>query len=493
MPTPSEEVGLMGQRLANRVQRALDAIPADKMVALLEELHRLAGERHLAYQREGVTETIRLLPCPLTLRPDQLGYTHYISTTILNCIKRLPDLYLTVPRVRSILQLTPIEDEWLAGCWNPSHREANPIYARLDAVVDYSTAIWKDTLRFLEPNLTGIGGLHLGPTADRILADVVVPALLRQDPRIRLQIVTDIRELLLQDLLEHLEAVGRPNGQLVLVDPKYEAEGPDEPDALARYYLERHGISVLHADPTELRRRGDEVYYGDTMVDVVYRDYSVLDLVELADQGVDVSPMRTLFRQNRVVSSIAAELDQKSCWEIFSDNELCERFLSVEEWQIMRRHVLWTRLVGERTTTSPIGQRIDLLEYMHQERETLVIKPNRSYGGQDVVVGAITDQSAWDSAIDTAIANPDYRFVVQQLAHIPVKSFHVLDDQRNLHIEPFYVVMGFAPSRYGVALVARASQRYVVNVAQRGGLCAVMVGASALHGPFTEPVAATPG
>ena len=233
MLTPSEEVGLMGQRLANRVQRALDAIPPDRMIELLRELNRLATERHLAYQRAGITETIRLLPCPLTLRPDQLGYTHYVSSTILNCIKRLPDLYLTVPRVRSILQLTPVEDEWLAGCWNPAHREANPIYSRLDAVVDYSTAIWKDTLRFLEPNLTGIGGLHLAPTADRLLADVVVPALLDQDAGIRLQIVTDIRELLLQDLLEHLEAVGRPGGQLVLVDPKYEAEGPDEPDALA--------------------------------------------------------------------------------------------------------------------------------------------------------------------------------------------------------------------------------------------------------------------
>ena len=44
--------------------------------------------------------------------------------------------------------------------------------------------------------------------------------------------------------------------------------------------------------------------------------------------------------------------------------------------------------------------------------------------------------------------------------------------------------MGFAPSRYGVALVARASQRYVVNVAQRGGMCAVMMGATALQGPF---------
>ena len=47
----------------------------------------------IVYQRDGVDEIISLLPSPITLRPDQLGYTHYVSQTLLNCIKRLPDLY----------------------------------------------------------------------------------------------------------------------------------------------------------------------------------------------------------------------------------------------------------------------------------------------------------------------------------------------------------------------------------------------------------------
>jgi hypothetical protein len=71
--------------------------------------------------------------------------------------------------------------------------------------------------------------------------------------------------------------------------------------------------------------------------------------------------------------------------------------------------------------------------------------------------------------------------VLQQTASIPVKSFHVLDDADQLHVEPFYVVLGFAASRYGVAMLARASQQQVVNVAQHGGVCAVMVSASPLR------------
>jgi hypothetical protein len=480
MYTPAEEVGLMGLRLATRVQHALDLIPAAEMVELLQRVRRTATERHLSYQRDGATETIRLLPCPLTLRPDQLGYTHYIAETVQNCIKRFPDLYFEVPRVREILRLTPAEEEWLRDCWTPGHREANPVFGRLDAVVDYTTAMWKDSIKFMEPNLSGIGGLHIGPTATGVLRDLVVPALIARDPTIRLQLTEDIRELLLQDMMEHLDAIGPRDRNIVLVDPKYEADGPDEPEVLASYYRERHGLSVTHADVSELYINGDDVHYGDTRVDLVYRDASVLDLMDLAAEGVDVAPMRALLKQNRVISSITAELDQKSCFEVLTDPELAERFLTVEERQVVRRHVLWTRLLSARYTTSPDGQRVDLLEYVRRERESLVLKPNRAWGGEGVHVGPTMSQSAWESAVDLVLVDND-RWVVQQIAAIPVKSFHILDDSDRLRIEPFFIVMGFAPSRYGVAMVVRASQQPVVNVAQQGGMCAVMVSAKALR------------
>jgi uncharacterized circularly permuted ATP-grasp superfamily protein len=191
--------------------------------------------------------------------------------------------------------------------------------------------------------------------------------------------------------------------------------------------------------------------------------------------------MRALLRQNRMVSSIAAELDQKSIFEVFTDPELAARFLTVEERQVMRRHVLWTRLVSERYTGAPSGEKIDLLEYVRRERESLVLKPNRSYGGTGVLVGPGVSQGDWDSAIERVLRDEE-RWVVQRVAPIPVKSFHVLGSAQQLHVEPFYIVMGFAPSRYGVALVVRASQQAVVNVAQDGGMCAVMVSAKALRG-----------
>jgi hypothetical protein len=185
--------------------------------------------------------------------------------------------------------------------------------------------------------------------------------------------------------------------------------------------------------------------------------------------------MRMLFRQNRIISSIAAELDQKSCWEILTDPQFTQRYFSSDERQVFRRHILWTRLLSDRRTLLPDGRIASLLEYARRECESLVLKPNRSFGGQGVVIGHGLTRAEWESALDQALADKE-GWVVQQLASIPVSEFPVLGPDGQVHVEPFYTVMGFAPTKYGVAVLGRASQKQVVNVAQRGGMCVVMLG-----------------
>jgi hypothetical protein len=298
----------------------------------------------------------------------------------------------------------------------------------------------------------------------------------------------DVRELLMQEALDHMEAVGRRARNICFVEPKYAGSGPDEQEALAQYYHDRYGLKVMHADPAELTPDKGEVYYNGGLVDLVYRDYPVCDLVDLQRQGVNVEPMRTLFRQNRVISSITGELDQKSCWEILSDLQFTQKYFSTDERQVFRRHILWTRILSDRKTLLPDGQTGDLLEYVRREHETLVLKPNRSFGGEGVVLGHGMTRQEWEAAIDRTLADKD-RWVVQQMASIPVSEFAVTGPDGHIHVEPFYTVMGFAPTKYGLAILGRASQKQVVNVAQRGGMCAVAVGhpPGRLVGPLMGP------
>jgi uncharacterized circularly permuted ATP-grasp superfamily protein len=126
----------------------------------------------------------------------------------------------------------------------------------------------------------------------------------------------------------------------------------------------------------------------------------------------------------------------------------------------------------------PDGRAGPLLEYARGNHDALVLGPNRAYGGDGIVIGPATSAAGWEAALDSALADTDDRWVVQQVASIPVREFPVLGPDGAVHAEPFYTVMGLAADDDGVAILARASQKQVVNVAQHGGLCAVMVSRS---------------
>ena len=280
---------------------------------------------------------------PIGVMPDQLAYLHFVSLTILNALKRLPDLYLQDFNVRKIVPLTPPEEKWLWDGWGPGHRELNPVLGRLDAVVEFTVPMWKDSLRFMEPNLCGVGGIHwarLRTTAGRRGAAGAANC--------RPAVANGGRPGLSRDL--HPGTAGSPasdraTGQNVcFVEPKYAGQGTDEQEVLAEYYRQRHGLTIVHADPCELAVQGGEVYYEDTRVDIAYRDYEIRDLAQLEADGVNVDALRLLFRENRIVSSLAGDFDHKSCWELLTDPQYTQKYFTAEERQIFRRHILWTRL-----------------------------------------------------------------------------------------------------------------------------------------------------
>ncbi len=404
MLTPAEEMGLSGLSLASRVRNAFQKIPEAEVVELTRCIRAESGRRHLIYLRDGELDTIHVLPCPITVLPEQITYVHFVTLTIQNALKRLPELYMQDFAVREVLRLLPEEEEWLWQCWGPSQREHNPIFGRYDAMVDFISPMWKDSLRFVEPNLSGIGGLHMLPTCEGIIADLVLPTLKARDDRLQLGVGTDIRQLLMQEVLDHLEAIGRPARNVCFIEPKYSGSGPDEQVALAAYFHDRFGTKIMHADPSELTLAGSEVLYNGDPVDLAYRDYAVADLVALEQEGVNVEPMRALFRQNRIISSIAAEVDQKSCWEVLTDPQFA-RYFSPDERQVFRRHILWTRIVSDRATLLPGGETGPLLDYVRREQESLVLKPNRAYGGQGVQIGHTMSEADWEAALVRALAD----------------------------------------------------------------------------------------
>jgi carboxypeptidase Taq len=476
--SPAEALGLSGATLEARIRRAANHVTDAAFARIDERLRADARTNQLIYEHEGLEEPIRLMLRPLLVMQEQLSYVHHVCLQLIEALKRLPDLYLEDERIRSIVAITPDEERWFRDTWTKAHQRFNSIYGRLDAVCDFTGAGWQDSLHFMEPNLSGVGGIHFAPVAERLVMRDIVPTLLGHDPGLVIEMPRDQRDLFIQVLIDHARTIGRESCQLCFVEPKYVHDGPNEQSVLSDYLSRRYHLTIAHADPRELRVEGDEVFYEDVRIDVAYRDYEMRELVALEKEiGRPLDAMRLLFRQNRVVSSIVGDFDHKSCFEILTDPVLAEQYFGADDRRLFRRHVLWTRVVGDRRTTLPDDRVGDLLEYARRNRELLVLKPNHAYGGTGVMLGAATEEGEWEQALQAAVLradDPEQSWVVQSATRLPVHEFPVVGPDKRVFGEPFYAVMGFAATENGLGTMCRVSQKQVVNVAQRGGLAAVL-------------------
>ena len=122
--------------------------PAD-LASAFRRMRDGAIARHMDYFMDGAVQTIRVFPCPITLLPEQVDYVHRVVRTLHDALVRMPELYLADPAVRAILRLEPEEDAWLRECWTPAVRARNPVFDRLDALVDYT-----------QPGLEGHAQVH---------------------------------------------------------------------------------------------------------------------------------------------------------------------------------------------------------------------------------------------------------------------------------------------------------------------------------------------
>jgi carboxypeptidase Taq len=476
--SPAEALGLSGATLEARIRRAANHVSDSTFARIDERLRADARANLMVYEHEGVEEPIRLMLRPLLVMQEQLSYVHHVCLQLIEALKRVPDLYLADERIRKILAITPDEDRWFRSTWTEAHSRFNSIYGRLDAVCDFTGAGWQDSLHFMEPNLSSVGGIHFSPVAEQLVMRDIVPTLVGHDPGLVIEMPRDQRDLFIQVLIDHARTIGRESCQLCFVEAKYVHDGPNEQEVLSDHLSRRHNLTIAHADPRELRVEGEEVYYEDVRIDVAYRDYELRELIALEKEiGRPLDAMRLLFRQNRVVSSVVGDFDHKSCFEILTDPAIAEQYFGADDRRLFRRHVLWTRVLGERRTTLPDDKEGDLLDYARKNRELLVLKPNRAYGGTGVMIGASTEEGEWEQALQKAVVqadDPEQSWVVQSATRLPVHEFPVVGPDRRVFGEPFYAVMGFAATENGLGTMCRVSQKQVVNVAQRGGLAAVL-------------------
>ncbi|MDP3981627.1 MAG: hypothetical protein Q8Q33_09465, partial [Chlamydiota bacterium] len=392
--------------------------------------------------------------------------------TLQRAFNALTPLYIENPKIREILPFSKEEQAWLK-CYLPQHNHhPNTIYARWDANTNFAGKNWKKSFHFFEINAVGIGGLHYAPMADGIIQDIVLPELRKVDPHIQLQANDDVRNLLVQEIKTHLKQLNIRQANVALLVDTQCTGGPLDFQYLIGY-CKKFGITAKIVDPREVRMKGDQFYAHDFRIDLFYRDTTLEEMIDLGRVGHDIRALGEGFRQNRMISSLGGEFDHKSVFEIFTHPDF-EQYFSKDAVRYMRRHILWTRLVREIKTPTPEGKMVDLISFCLKHQRKLVLKPNRSFGGVDILIGSKTTCKDWEKTIQWALKHPG-SYVVQIKAPIRKKKFPLILKDHTIAEKKLNVVCGFIATPQGLGILGRASSQEIVNVAQGGGMTSIQI------------------
>ncbi len=161
--------------------------------------------------------------------------------------------------------------------------------------------------------------------------------------------------------------------------------------------------------PEALSCRGDKVFHGRRRLAFAYvNDWEgLLRVFPFGHPFWRATQTGNLWILNSLASKVVRA--NKSILALLSDCRY-RHFFDVEVADALAAHIPWTRLVRESWTTWG-EESIDLLPFILKHREALVLKPVASQGGKGVVLGWLSSDAAWSTALDGAIATPH---VVQQ-------------------------------------------------------------------------------
>jgi hypothetical protein len=227
------------------------------------------------------------------------------------------------------------------------------------------------------------------------------------------------------------------------------------------------GIEAVHVTTEELSYDGSLLRAQGEPVHLVYRRALVDDLAE--------GDLTAAYRDGRicVVNPPRARVANNKKLMALLEDPRFSHLLTAQEAEVVAASIPWTRILRPGKVT--YGQwMVDLLDFVSDNRDRLVLKPASEYGGHDVALGMQTGQSEWDGIIAEHAELSD--FIVQEYVPVPEEMFPTVEDGhvqmrlKRFNINPFGI-----GGRYA-GMITRISDQAVINVSAGGGLLPSVVG-----------------
>ena len=404
----------------------------------------------------GENTTLPISLVPVFLKDSSVKLIADVGETLDRALDKVINAYIDGDQnVREYFPYPDIPEEWIK--WDPGYKKPTVIN-RHDALFD------GETLKFIEfntdmPGARGWIGVYEQLFSQQSYCKDLIETYANPERPNTLKMFLDSM------LSCYREAGGKKkNPRIGICSFKSYLVGSDA--EIVRDYMIEQGYEANYLDPRELEYRNDGLYSNNIQFDLInlairflfYKRYprELKDfLAAIGNKAViPVNPFRAIIGAHKEVMALMT-------------NDDFSYLFTKEESECIAKHVPWTRKLDETITLSPEGCDISLHDYLMSNKKTMVIKPTGGAGGQDVYVGAHTDDAKWQAVVDQCMGCSWW--IAQEAFDVPEYDFltlsegKVVKEKRNLNLNP-YIFNG----KYAGTL-GRASRSKVVNVSSGGG------------------------
>lgn len=184
--------------------------------------------------------------------------------------------------------------------------------------------------------------------------------------------------------------------------------------------LAQHDLDPYPCHIGQLRFADGGVWLGERRIDIIYRLFTMPDLMEESGPGL-INPVLDAVARGDVKIFTPMEVyayGSKAALAMLSD-EANRHLLTDAELASVDRLLPWTRMVRPGPVTVE-GRQVQLEQYVLEHRTELILKPALMYAGIGIVQGWLSTPDEWHQQVEAAMGGA---YIVQRRLHPAAELF----------------------------------------------------------------------
>ncbi|HNX68373.1 MAG TPA: glutathionylspermidine synthase family protein [Candidatus Omnitrophota bacterium] len=386
--------------------------------------------------------------------PKQHHLLKRVSSAFHQILNTTARLYFEEVQLRSHFRLSPEAEELVKI--DPGYSQ-HVVFSRFDALLE------GESLKLLEFNSdVPAGAAYTDQLESAFLSEELVWPFAEEH---HLASTERVQSILTTLLSVYEEFGGYETPQIAIVEWRHARTSAEFTPM--KSHFESKGYKTTIADPRELQYKGGKLYHKGFRVHLIYRRAAFDELVERLDEVQDLVRAykdKAVCMVNPLCSRLASS---KSIFSLLTTPEF-DRFFTENENTMKQQHLPWTRCLADAEDFYG-NRKVFIIDFLKDEKETLVLKPNgSSHGARRVYVGRETPDSEWNAVVDRALKEEDW--VIQEQVPVPILTVPVVVNQKlDFAYKKYNFNLLVSGGKYSGGFV-RLSDESVINVATGGGL-----------------------